>query len=75
MHTAYSAAKFAVKGFTEALLGEMRQLAPHCKVGLVMPGRAFPCPLASPFLSSPLSCCTHVGWGVCCAQTSRPTSG
>jgi short-subunit dehydrogenase len=27
-----------VKGFTEALMGEMRQLAPHVKVGVVMPG-------------------------------------
>jgi NAD(P)-dependent dehydrogenase (short-subunit alcohol dehydrogenase family) len=37
-HTAYSAAKFAVKGFTEALLVEMRLYAPHVKVAVVMPG-------------------------------------
>ncbi|MDX1649707.1 MAG: SDR family NAD(P)-dependent oxidoreductase [Myxococcota bacterium] len=37
-HTAYSAAKFAVKGFTEALVGDFRLHAPHVKVSLVMPG-------------------------------------
>ena len=37
-HTAYSAAKFAVKGFTEALLTDLRVNAPHVKVALVMPG-------------------------------------
>jgi NAD(P)-dependent dehydrogenase (short-subunit alcohol dehydrogenase family) len=37
-HSAYSSAKFAVKGFTEALLVEMRLYAPHVKVALVMPG-------------------------------------
>lgn len=37
-HTAYSAAKFAVKGFSEALIGELRNSAPHVKVSVVMPG-------------------------------------
>lgn len=37
-HTAYSAAKFAVKGFTEALIGDLRLNAPHVAVSLVMPG-------------------------------------
>ncbi len=37
-HTAYSAAKFAVKGFTEALINDFRNNAPHLKVSLVMPG-------------------------------------
>ena len=37
-HTAYSAAKFAVKGFTEALIGDLRINAPHVAVSLVMPG-------------------------------------
>ncbi len=37
-HTAYSAAKFAVKGFTEALVGDLRKHAPHVAVSLVMPG-------------------------------------
>ncbi len=37
-HTAYSAAKFAVKGFTEALVNDFRINAPHLKVSLVMPG-------------------------------------
>jgi NAD(P)-dependent dehydrogenase (short-subunit alcohol dehydrogenase family) len=37
-HTAYSAAKFAVKGFTEALLEDFKLNAPHVKVAVVMPG-------------------------------------
>ncbi len=37
-HTAYSAAKFAVKGFSEALLVDLRLHAPHVKVAVVMPG-------------------------------------
>jgi NAD(P)-dependent dehydrogenase (short-subunit alcohol dehydrogenase family) len=37
-HTAYSAAKFAVKGFTEALINDVRANAPHVQVHLVMPG-------------------------------------
>jgi NAD(P)-dependent dehydrogenase (short-subunit alcohol dehydrogenase family) len=37
-HTSYSAAKFAVKGFTEALVNDFRNNAPHLKVSLVMPG-------------------------------------
>jgi NAD(P)-dependent dehydrogenase (short-subunit alcohol dehydrogenase family) len=37
-HTAYSAAKAAVKGFTEALLIDLRLNAPHVSVLLVMPG-------------------------------------
>ena len=37
-HTAYSAAKFAVKGFTEALMEDFRLHAPHVGVSLVMPG-------------------------------------
>jgi NAD(P)-dependent dehydrogenase (short-subunit alcohol dehydrogenase family) len=37
-HTAYSAAKFAVKGFTEALITDLRQHAPHVKCSVVMPG-------------------------------------
>jgi NAD(P)-dependent dehydrogenase (short-subunit alcohol dehydrogenase family) len=37
-HTAYSAAKFAVKGFTEALVNDFRLNAPHLGVSLVMPG-------------------------------------
>lgn len=37
-HTAYSSAKFAVKGFTEALMVDTRVHAPHVKVSLVMPG-------------------------------------
>jgi NAD(P)-dependent dehydrogenase (short-subunit alcohol dehydrogenase family) len=37
-HTAYSTAKFAVKGFTEALLTDLRLYAPHVKAAVVMPG-------------------------------------
>lgn len=37
-HTAYAAAKFAVKGFTEALIADLRVNAPHIKCSVVMPG-------------------------------------
>ncbi len=37
-HTAYSAAKFAVKGFTEALISDLRIHAPHVNCSVVMPG-------------------------------------
>ncbi len=37
-HTAYCAAKFAVKGFTEALVTDLRLNAPHVKASVVMPG-------------------------------------
>ncbi|HVF32485.1 MAG TPA: SDR family NAD(P)-dependent oxidoreductase [Acidimicrobiales bacterium] len=37
-HTAYSAAKFAVKGFTEALMEDFRVNAPHVNAAVVMPG-------------------------------------
>ena len=37
-HTAYSAAKFGVKGFTEALQEDLRMNAPHIKCAVVMPG-------------------------------------
>lgn len=37
-HTAYSAAKFAVKGFTEALITDLRLHAPHVECAVVMPG-------------------------------------
>lgn len=37
-HTSYSAAKFAVKGFTEALMTDLRLNAPHIKCSVVMPG-------------------------------------
>jgi short-subunit dehydrogenase len=38
-HTAYPAAKFAVKGFTEALITELGMNAPHIKCSVVMPGQ------------------------------------
>jgi NAD(P)-dependent dehydrogenase (short-subunit alcohol dehydrogenase family) len=37
-HTAYSAAKYAIKGFSEALVVDLRTHAPHIKVSVVMPG-------------------------------------
>jgi len=37
-HSAYSAAKFAVKGFTEALITDFALNAPHLHVSVVMPG-------------------------------------
>jgi NAD(P)-dependent dehydrogenase (short-subunit alcohol dehydrogenase family) len=37
-HTAYCSAKFAVKGFSEALLTDLRVNAPHVSLVLVMPG-------------------------------------
>jgi NAD(P)-dependent dehydrogenase (short-subunit alcohol dehydrogenase family) len=37
-HTAYAAAKFAVKGFSEALVTDLRLNAPHIKCSVVMPG-------------------------------------
>jgi NAD(P)-dependent dehydrogenase (short-subunit alcohol dehydrogenase family) len=37
-HTAYAAAKFAVKGFTEALITDLRINAPHIRCSVVMPG-------------------------------------
>ncbi len=37
-HTAYSTAKFAVKGFTESLMNDLDCFAPHVKAAVVMPG-------------------------------------
>jgi NAD(P)-dependent dehydrogenase (short-subunit alcohol dehydrogenase family) len=37
-NTAYSAAKFAVRGFTEALIEDLRSNAPEVRVAVVMPG-------------------------------------
>lgn len=37
-HTSFSAAKFAVKGFSEALVTDLRVNAPHIGVSVVMPG-------------------------------------
>jgi NAD(P)-dependent dehydrogenase (short-subunit alcohol dehydrogenase family) len=37
-NTAYSTAKFAVRGFTEALIEDMRTNAPHVRVAVVLPG-------------------------------------
>jgi len=37
-HSAYSAAKFAVRGFTEALITDFRVNAPHLRASVVMPG-------------------------------------
>jgi NAD(P)-dependent dehydrogenase (short-subunit alcohol dehydrogenase family) len=37
-HTAYSTAKFAVKGLSEALVEDLRVHAPHVRVAVVLPG-------------------------------------
>jgi NAD(P)-dependent dehydrogenase (short-subunit alcohol dehydrogenase family) len=37
-NNAYSTAKFAVKGFSEALIEDLRVNAPHVRVAVVMPG-------------------------------------
>lgn len=37
-HSAYCAAKFAVRGFTEALITDLRINAPHLRASVVMPG-------------------------------------
>jgi NAD(P)-dependent dehydrogenase (short-subunit alcohol dehydrogenase family) len=37
-HSAYCAAKFAVKGFSEALITDLAANAPHVKCSVVMPG-------------------------------------
>lgn len=37
-HTAYSAAKFAVRGFTESLVTDLRLNAPHVGASVVIPG-------------------------------------
>jgi NAD(P)-dependent dehydrogenase (short-subunit alcohol dehydrogenase family) len=37
-HTAYSTAKFAVRGFTESLMTDLRLNAPHVSAHVVMPG-------------------------------------
>jgi NAD(P)-dependent dehydrogenase (short-subunit alcohol dehydrogenase family) len=37
-HTAYSSAKFAIRGFTESLLVDFRKHAPHVSAVLVLPG-------------------------------------
>ncbi len=37
-HSAYCAAKFAVRGFSEALITDLAANAPHIKVSVVMPG-------------------------------------
>jgi NAD(P)-dependent dehydrogenase (short-subunit alcohol dehydrogenase family) len=37
-HTSYCAAKFAVKGFTEALITDLAVHAPHIRCSVVMPG-------------------------------------
>ena len=37
-HTAYCSAKFAVRGFTESLITDLRLNAPHVKASVVFPG-------------------------------------
>jgi NAD(P)-dependent dehydrogenase (short-subunit alcohol dehydrogenase family) len=49
-NTAYAAAKFAVRGFSEALIEDLRAHAPHVRVAVVMPGACWPT------ARQPLSC-------------------
>jgi NAD(P)-dependent dehydrogenase (short-subunit alcohol dehydrogenase family) len=41
-NSAYSTAKFAVKGFSEALIEDLRANAPQVRVVVVMPGTSAP---------------------------------
>ncbi len=49
--TAYSAAKFAVRGFTEALIEDLRTNAPQVRVALVLPGHVGTNIIANSFLA------------------------
>ena len=58
--TAYSAAKFAAKGFTEALIADLRINAPHINARSLCPVR-----------SGPLSGPTHAGTTAAIANRMR----
>ena len=57
-NTAYSTAKFAVKGFTEALIEDLRSNAPQVRVAVVMPGHV--APTSSRTACAPAACCRSV---------------
>lgn len=48
-HTCYSAAKFAVKGFTESLIVDFRVNAPHVTAAVVLPGHVGTAIMANSF--------------------------
>ena len=52
--TAYSTAKFAVRGFSEALIEDLRTNAPHVRVAVVMPGHVGT--TSSRTASAPVAC-------------------
>ena len=52
--TAYSAAKFAVRGFTEALIEDLRVNAPQVRAAVVLPGHV--APTSSPTASAAVAC-------------------
>ena len=79
-HTAYSSAKFAVKGFTEALITDLRLNAPHVKAVLVMPGHVGTSILLnSPKVLGKAGCAVRIGRGrrddPCDAGPARPPGG
>jgi NAD(P)-dependent dehydrogenase (short-subunit alcohol dehydrogenase family) len=62
-NNAYSAAKFAVKGFSEALIEDLRAHAPQVRVAVVMPGH-----VGGPKARQLISCAS-------CSCGRTPTSG
>ena len=73
-HTSYSAAKFAVRGFTEALMTEMRLVAPHVKVAVVMPGHISTNILSNSQTRLGRRATTNLAVGEARFQESAPTS-
>ncbi len=76
--TAYSTAKFAVRGFSEALIEDLRTHAPHVRVAVVMPGHVGTDIVANsirarglpePGLMRPI-CCPRVRQPMTCARCS-----
>ena len=73
-HTSYSAAKFAVKGFTEALIEDLRMHAPHVHVSVVMPGHIGTSIVANSFRhGSRRSPPRWPRWWTCSPPSSRRT--
>jgi NAD(P)-dependent dehydrogenase (short-subunit alcohol dehydrogenase family) len=59
-NTAYSTAKFAVRGFTEALIEDLRSNAPQVRVVLVMPGHVGTNIVANSFIAQGLPAPEHM---------------
>ena len=60
-NSAYATAKFAVKGFTEALIEDLRTNAPQVRVALVMPGH----------VGTDIIANTRLAHGMCRARDAR----